>query len=584
MSLINKQEVETIENNPFVTENIVNELYDKIKTHWNPIDPSIEPHRESLVIMLSLSILFMDKIMYNLRPSNKKQNGGINEFVKNTDELIKFVNNIENLLYISINFVATSNNNLLTGGTKEKTNGTKEKTNGTKEKTNGGMSLGFTVKDIIIVLFMLCLSYKVLNVIPGVKVGIQQQFDDLKGRVDATVTGKTVVYDEAFKTSLLESDKILVRTIIKPNNGKFYNMYDYVIGTKIDFNEFIQQYEDVCVRWNIVIESGGIPSTSIKAITDGTIPHKKVEDMSLADKTVLFEHLYKNTIDQNPDLRKIITKDMFFRDEYGGCSREGELSPRCIISGFPSSFAEAQSQLLLAQSESFFPSPSLIYNMFTGTNSKASCNINHLIKATYNDKETANELENLIDKLKYKPDFYINMSTTDSVNRNWGSAESPKSMKETIEHLNTLICDYDNIVNTEGQESEAGETARLKVTTFWTSLRKKGIAKLYHSNNSLVQQGIRAIAGQDQKRRDELLKEHDTAYANLNSFLDIIEKESKILPTTRAAGGKRKKTRKLKKSKKARKTKSKKPKNKKTKKQSKKYKRKMKRNTRKKIN
>ena len=197
---------------------------------------------------------------------------------------------------------------------------------------------------------------------------------------------------------------------------------------------------------------------------------------------------------------------MFFRDEYGGCSREGELSPRCIISGFPSSFAEAQSQLLLAQSESFFPSPSLIYNMFTGTNSKASCNINHLIKATYNDKETANELENLIDKLKYKPDFYINMSTTDSVNRNWGSAESPKSMKETIEHLNTLICDYDNIVNTEGQESEAGETARLKVTTFWTSLRKKGIAKLYHSNNSLVQQGIRAIAGQDQKRRDELLK------------------------------------------------------------------------------
>jgi hypothetical protein len=577
MSLINKQEVESIENNPFVTENIVNELYDKIKTHWKPLDPSIEPHRESLVIMLSLSILFMDKIMYNLRPSNKKQNGGINEFVKNTDELIKFVNNIENLLYISINFVATSNNNLLTGGTKEKTNGT-------KEKTNGGISLGFTIKDIIIVLFMLCLSYKVINVIPGVKDGIQQQIDDFKGRVDATVTGKTVFYDEAFKTSLLESDKILVRTIIKPNNGRVYNMYDYVVGTKIDFNEFIQQYEDVCVKWNIVIKSGGIPSTSIKAITDGTIPQKLVEDMSLIDKTALFEHLFKNTIDQNPDIRKIITKDMFFRDEYGGCSRAGELSPKCIISGFPSSFAEAQSQLLLPQSESFFPSPSLIYNMFTGTNSKASCNINHLIKATYNGKETANELENLIDKLKYKPDFYINMSTTDSVNRNWGSEESPKSMKETIEHLNTLICDYDNTVNTEGQDSQAGETARLKVTNFWTSLRKKGIAKLYHSNNSLVQQGIRAIAGQDQKRREALLKEHDTAYANLNSFLDLIEKESNILPITRARGGMRKKTRKLKKSKKAKKTKSKKPKNKKTKRQSKKYKRKIKRNTRKKIN
>ena len=568
--IIKKDQVEVIENNPFITEEVVNEVFEKINTHWKPLDSNINPHKESLAMILSLSILFMDKIMYNLRPSNKKQNGGINEFMKNTDELIKFTKTIEELLYISINFVVVSNNKLLKGGSKNKKN------------LKGGMNLGFTVKDIIIIVVMLYISYKGVYYIPGVQDGIKQQIKDLRGQVDAIITGKTVFYDEKFRDSLLQSEKTLVKTIIKPNNGNFYNMYDYVVGTKIDYNEFIEQYEDVCKKWNDVINSGGIPSTSIKAIQDGDLPKQKVEDMSLTDKTALFEHLFKNTIEQNPDFKKLLREELFFKDEFGGCSRAGELSPKCIISGFPKSFAEAQSQLLLPQSDSYFPSPSSVYSIFTGSNTNPSCNTNHLIKATYDGKNTANELENLIDKLVYKPDFYIKLSTTDGSDRDWGSEENPKSMKETIEHLNKLICDYDNTLSKEGESSDIAKTALSKVKDFWIGIRKKGMAKLYHPNNSQVVRGIQSHAGKSEEKREKLQKEHDLAYADLNIFLDLIEKESNILPTTRSSGGRRKKTRKFKKSKKAKKTKSKKSKNKKTKRITKKYKRKIKRNTRKK--
>ena len=260
--IIKKEQVEVIENNSFITEEIVNELFEKINTNWNPLDSNLNQHRESLVTMLCLLILFMDKIMYNLRPSNKKQTGGINEFVKNTDELIKFTNTIEELLYISINFVVVSNNKLLKGGSRNK-------------NIKGGMKLGFTVKDIIIIVIMLYISYKSAYYIPGVQDGIKQQIKDIKGQIDAILTGKTVFYDEKFRDSLLQSEKTLVKTIIKPNNGNFYNMYDYVVNTKIDYNEFIEQYEDVCKKWDDVINSGGIPSNSIKAIQDGIVPKKK---------------------------------------------------------------------------------------------------------------------------------------------------------------------------------------------------------------------------------------------------------------------------------------------------------------------
>ena len=52
MSLINKQEVETIENNPFVTENIVNELYDKIKLENIDILISNYGHFQRMNILL----------------------------------------------------------------------------------------------------------------------------------------------------------------------------------------------------------------------------------------------------------------------------------------------------------------------------------------------------------------------------------------------------------------------------------------------------------------------------------------------------------------------------------------------------
>ena len=570
MSLITKKEQgEVIENNPVITEEIVNELYNKINTNWNPLDSNLNQHKESLVTILCLSILFMDKIMYNLRPSNKKQNGGIDEFVKNTDELIKFTNQIEELLYISINFVVAGNNKLLNGGSNN------------KKKLRGGMNLGFTVKDIILIMTMLLICYKLAYIVPGVQEGIKLQIKDIKGIFDAKLTGKTVYYDEQFRDSLLQSEKILVKTIIKPNNGNFYNMYEYVVGADIDYNEFIDQYIDVCKKWNNVVESGGIPSTSIKAIQDGNISKQKVENMNLSEKTALFEHLFKNTIEQNPNLQKLLTKDLFFNDEFGGCSRSGELSPKCIVSGFPKSFAEAQSQLLLPQSNSYFPSPSTIYNIFTRSSSDPSCNINHLVKATYNGKNTADELENLIDKLVYKPDFYIKLSTTDGSDRDWGDEENPKSMKETIEHLNKLICDYDKKLEIEGEESNASKTALLKIKDFWIGIRKKGIAKLYHPNNSQVVRGIQSQAGRNEQKRSRLQSEHDSAYADLNIFLDLIEKESNILPLTRSTGGKRKKTRKFKKSKKIKKTKSKKTKNKKTKKQTKRYKRKIKKITKK---
>ena len=155
-------------------------------------------------------------------------------------------------------------------------------------------------------------------------------------------------------------------------------------------------------------------------------------------------------------------------------------------------------------------------------------------------------------------------------------------MKETIEHLNKLICDYDKKLNLEGENSDASKTALLKIKDFWIGIRKRGIAKLYHPNNSQVVRGIQSQAGRNEEKKSRLQSEHDSAYADLNTFLDLIEKESNILPSTRSSGGKRKKTRKLKKSKKVRKTKSKKTKGKKTKKQTKRYKRKIKRNTKKK--
>ena len=65
------------------------------------------------------------------------------------------------------------------------------------------------------------------------------------------------------------------------------------------------------------------------------------------------------------------------------------------------------------------------------------------------------------------------MSTTDGSDRDWGDEENPKSMKETIEHLNKLICDYDKKLEIEGEESNASKTALLKIKDFWIGIRKK---------------------------------------------------------------------------------------------------------------
>jgi hypothetical protein len=427
-------------------------------------------------------LLFFDRLIYNAASSPTTQNEMNDSSAGEICSMAEFfAPYIEASIYLTYN-----NTKLIEGGNKPK-------------KQIGGVAVNAVVVLSSIALFM-------LNSGVGYFTGeapLNQFYRTKFAEPAYEITHAKEVAQREFSHAVTDFNLQLEETYYTPNADGYNKFKDwsksFVYKTVLNTDDLIEEYFKVLKSVNKIIETGAEPFQI--EFDDMTLPKKPVNDLTIVQHTNLFEQIIAPVLVKHPDLA-VAMKSKLFLTKDGSCNNfplpEGKFSPMCFGSGFPSSFKEAQDQILMIEQAKVPPTFGAQIMGWFSKSPNSACPINIMIPKTVTlDGKDVNFVDTLTE---------------------YAGVLGVENITGKIDYINEEICKYRN---PDIEDTEKG-LIKAKIVEKWKAFKKP----------------IRTALHPDSNRGNPAIKaEFSKQFSNVGIMFDIVEQNTDVL--NKIDGGKR---------------------------------------------
>jgi hypothetical protein len=434
-----------LERNPNINEETVNSLRKKLDcftaSNTQYLKDDIEFTRDFMVQFL----LFFDRLIFNA--ASEKASSPITQNEMNNMDADKICSMAEVFApYFEFSLSNLDPNNQLGG------------------KKIGGLGYDgiFKLFISIIVLFMI---NSTITQLTGINPG-EQLLETMVNNPVHNVLHQKDVAQQKFSEAISIYNNQVVDTYFKPNEATIDKLKkkitSFTYDEEIDYATLMTLYDKTLDAFDNLVTTDAEP---FQITFNDNLPKKPSNELTIRQQTELFEQIIAPVFPKHENLKRTMRKELFLTD-LGSCNnnrKKGERTPRCFASGFPTSFEEAQAEILMIENSPINPSlTARIFNYFKSSDKYESntCDINYMIPSTVTlNGEKVNFVDTLVD--------YTSLIETKSI--------GDKNIKETIEGINKDLCDYKK----PGIELSDEKLLKTKIGGKWKTFKRSISAALH---------------------------------------------------------------------------------------------------------
>lgn len=303
----------------------------------------------------------------------------------------------------------------------------------------------------------------------------------------------------------------MIDTYFKPNEATVSKikrkMTNIIYNEDIDYATLMTLYDETLDAYDKVVTTDAEP---YQITFNEKLPKKTTTDLTIPQQTELFEQIIAPVLNNEKyGALKRIMREEYFLTSGASCNnkrKKGERTPKCFSSGFPTSFKEAQEQILMIENSQIKPSLAarfISYFKSSDNSDSKTCDINYMIPSTVTlNGKKVNFVDTLVD--------YTENHDAKFVGNN--------DIRETIEGINEDICAY----KAPGIQSEQETLLKTKIGGKYKKF-KKSISAVLHPDKAKGGKDMKALA--------------NTQFQNAMNMFESVEDSNEIL--AQVAGGKR---------------------------------------------